>query len=92
MKKPSLFNAKIPMPVEDSTIALTLIYLVASCLVYEQFSKLVGIALFVNAVLALVIGMVARSMGKREGAVVILGLLIGPLGGLAGLIAAPAKR
>jgi len=64
------------------------LYLLAAALVFWFGSQFWGIALFLNAVIALVIGMIARGMGKQEGPAVLLGLLLGPLGALAGMMAA----
>lgn len=79
-------------PIDDTTIGSWLLYIVASGVVFLMFSQLLGLALILNAVIALAVGLTARSMGKREAPVVLLGLLLGPIGALAGLIAAPGRK
>jgi hypothetical protein len=54
-----------------------------------KYSGGFGIALLLNALISLAVGMVARSIGKREDLVIGLGLLLGPLGALAGLVVSP---
>lgn len=76
---------------DDTAVGAVIFYLVASGMVLLMHSQVLGVALILNGAIALGVGMAARSMGKRETATVILGLLLGPIGALAGLIATPVK-
>ncbi len=67
-------------------------YLAVACWVFFTTSQLFGVALLGNAVLAIGIGMIARNMGKQETPAILLGLIAGPLGALAGLIAAKPRE
>lgn len=87
----NLLKAKIPLPLDDATLGVIMIYMLIGMWVWSEYSSLIGIALLVNAVLSSVVGIVARSMGKKEWNVIVLGLILGPVGALAGMIAAPQK-
>lgn len=83
-----ILDMDLKSPVANECMPWVVIYLLASCVVFGVYSKAWGILLLVNAAVALVIGLVTRCMGKNDKPVVLLGLLLGPLGGLAGMIAA----
>lgn len=83
-----LLDMDLKSPVANDCMPWVVIYLLAACLAFGLYSKTIGILLFSNAAVALVVGMITRGMGKQDAPVVLLGLLLGPLGGLAGMIAA----
>jgi hypothetical protein len=88
-----LLDMDLKSPVANECMPWVVIYLVAACLVFSIGSQIWGILLFANAALALVIGLITRGMGKQDAPAVLLGLLLGPLGALAGMIAArPAQK
>jgi hypothetical protein len=84
--------AEIPIVSDGGAPIAVTLYMLLSLLVLCEFSVPWGWAFLVNGIIAMIIGGIARSMGKRDGSVVFLGLILGPLGGLAGLIAAPQRK
>ena len=87
-----MLDTDLKLPVANECVPWVILYLVASCVIYAGYSQWFGIALLANAAVALVIGIIARSMGKDDTPVVLLGLAVGPIGALAGMIAGPVKR
>lgn len=83
-----MLDSDLKMPVANECMPWVILYLVVSCIVFAFASKALAIALFANAAVALVIGIITRSMGKQDTPAVLLGLILGPLGALAGMIAA----
>lgn len=86
-----LLDLDLKMPVANECVPWVVVYLLVSCGIFV-FSHFFGIALFANAAVTLVIGIVARGMGKDDKPAVLLGLFVGPLGALAGMVSAGPAR
>jgi lysylphosphatidylglycerol synthetase-like protein (DUF2156 family) len=70
-------------------LAWWVVYMALAAVVFFGFHRGIGIALAANAVISILVAMAAGSVGKRQTIVLMMGFLLGPLGALAGLIAAP---
>lgn len=83
---------KLPLPWPDQATPWLVIYALVAGAAYFMGAAFYSVLLVANALVSVLVGMIARSIGKSDAPAVLLGLLLGPLGALAGMIAAPQRQ